>query len=154
MDHSPTRTVAPSQKAAHSPVYLTHETNDLAYAIKTRSRKHAEYLRQHDMRRFGKKMEFCQLREPSSGFIQTLQTRQAVTATLAEPLAYGLVTLTVDAPTPWDLTKHVKLNDHVATIVSVNDRDIELMMHDEPEPLPQPIVISQEVIILPQIQLQ
>ena len=114
-----------------------------SHALQDKAKRHAEYLQQQDLRRFGKRMAFKYLREPSPGLIQTVERHRTTTANEKSPLQFGLITVTSLDEVPWDLLRTVQINGHDATIVDVQGADIELMLTDPPDSLPPPYNLTQ-----------
>ena len=124
---------------------LKHHADDLASHLQKKAKNHAEFLQQQDLRRFGKRMAFKYLREPSPGLIQTVDTKQTDAAKIKTPLQYGLTTVSVPTDQEWDLLKHVTVNDHKATIVTADPGELELMIHDDVDTLPHSLEITQSI---------
>jgi ribonuclease HI len=123
---------------------LKLQADDLASFLRTKAKKFADFQQQQDLRKFGKKLAFKQLREPSPGLIQTVSTQQTTNAEILNQPAYGLVTVQTEATLQWDLQKVVRINNHLASITGAEETRLELMVHDEVLYFPTQVTLTQE----------
>ena len=96
---------------------LRHETDSMAHSLRMKSKQHADFMKQQDLCKFGKKQAFRSIREASPGLVQTLNIARTTPAALKNPHEYGLVTVTADQEVHWDVLKPIKIN-HRSTILN------------------------------------
>ena len=125
---------------------LKYEADRLSYSLKQKAKSLAQFQQQEDTKRFGKKMAYKRIREPSPGLVQTVDTYITATAEVCQQPQYGLAKVKIPPNQDWDLTKHIQVADHVATIVQAADDTLEIMIHDEVDTLPTQVTIRQRTI--------
>lgn len=97
-------------------VLITHIQLEVRnYRLK--QRKHAQYMIQVDIHKFGKQEAYAQIRGQTAGLIQHVPVQQQVVTERVAAPSFGLVQVKLPKYTSIDLTHCVQLGQHQATIV-------------------------------------
>lgn len=122
---------------------LQFTADKMVYEHKVRAKRHAQYMQDLDAKRFGKKMAFRQVKEPSPGLVNTVSFSHSQDVPVLQQPQYGIAVLARLPESKLDVTQPLMINDNPSTILQFDDETIEVMIHDELEHLPSPITISQ-----------
>eukprot|EP00438_Fugacium_kawagutii_P005392 Skav210137 [mRNA] locus=scaffold1493:168850:173052:- [translate_table: standard] len=122
---------------------LEHHVNQLVYQHNKRRDQLSAFLRDRDVKRFGKKQAFQSIREPSHGLVDQIQQTIQYRVPVSVPLQHGLVT--VDLPSNHTLLSHLPctIDDQLAEVVSLNESHLELMLQDADAVLADTFILSQ-----------
>lgn len=121
--------------------------HDLDHKVKLHVQKrqmHAKFLRDLDAKKYGKKMSYSKIRESSPGLMTQVQQVDENPFTLHQQLQHGICTVTIPDVTRIDASKPCRVAGHDATILQVNDSQLELMIHDDILGIPPQGTLTQE----------
>lgn len=122
---------------------LRYELDKLTYDIKVKSRQHAQFLRDMDIKKYGKKQAFQSVREPSFGLVQQLESTISVTGKILPDSGMGFVSMQIPPSTCLDLTVSCAVQGHKCDIISWQSPVLDLMMHDADIELPLEVKLEQ-----------
>ena len=122
---------------------LKHEAKHMEYEHKTRSTKHAQYLQALDATRFGKRMAYKKIKEPSPGLVSVVEINRTATADVLQQPQFGLMTLSRPSNMHLDATQPLYINTFATTITQLDECTVECMIHDEILELPKQVSIQQ-----------
>ena len=122
---------------------LKHEAKHMEYEHKTRSTKHAQYLQALDATRFGKRMAYKKIKEPSPGLVSVVEINRTATADVLQQPQFGLMTLSRPSNMHLDAAQPLYINTFATTITQLDEWTVECMIHDEILELPKQVSIQQ-----------
>ena len=122
---------------------LKHHTNALVSEQLQRQQQHAKYMRQLDIKKYGKQQAFQAIRPTNPGLVQIVRTEKRMKATKIQEAAWGLIMLRLEEKYDIDLTIPVYIDGQPAQIVSYEFPIIELNPHDPIDEIPTALEITQ-----------
>lgn len=124
---------------------LEHHVKSLVYDHNKRRTQLATFMRERDVKCYGKKQAYQSVREASPGLMDQLQFEIQTPVQVIEPLQHGLITVAFPPDASFDPAFSCTLNGATADTVSYDSHRLELMLHDADVDMQLPVVLAQMV---------